>query len=128
VSVRPFAQLLREALARSGLSQRELTRRLGINSTLLSKVLRDQRTLSPEIIDALSEELALRGREREDFRLAALLAHCPAEVATVVRGLQDEVAELRERLVAAFPSSRVAEADPTRRRPGKGRGRRESES
>ena len=89
--VRSFPELLSEALQRAGISQRELARRVGMNSTLLSKAMRRQRTLTAEILGSMCVHLSVPEGERDGFVIAGLLEHCPDEVVERFRRMEQEL-------------------------------------
>lgn len=56
----PLSEQIREAVRRSGLTNGEIARTLGIDKANLGRALRGEQRLSGELMDALGELLDLR--------------------------------------------------------------------
>jgi len=100
--VLPFAVIFQRALERSKLSQRQFALAVPCNQTLVSKVLRQERTPPLDRLDRWMQVLHLPQDERESFRLAALLAHAPPELVKMWTVMESKLAALER---AAAPPS-----------------------
>lgn len=92
--MQPFASQFESALERANLSQREFARLIPCNSTLVSKVIKQQRTPPIDALERWIEVLQLTVEEREPFRVAALLAHAPDELFKRWTDMENRLAKL----------------------------------
>lgn len=83
-----FGEALKRLMSERGLSQRAMATAAGVSQSYIAQVLRGARPVAEERIGPWAEALGLKGRERERFRLLALLTRCPEEVREHVARLE----------------------------------------
>lgn len=85
--------MLKRLLAGKDLSQRSFAEAVGVTQSYIAQAVRGSRPVAVDQVDPWADALGLRGRERERFRLLALLTRCPEEVRGHVARLE---AQLRQ--------------------------------
>ena len=94
----PFAALLRGALLRSGVTQREFAEQCGFSQGLVQALLVGRSNPQGDKIDRMIQVLRLTPTEAHDFRIAAGLAHLPPELRSVLAAQLAEFPKLRAEL------------------------------
>ena len=89
----PLGSFVALRLKADGLSVRAFSRKLGMTSSYISKVLNGTRPVPYDRIGDWSTALGLGGTDAETFRELALLALSPIEVRELVGGLRRELAK-----------------------------------
>jgi transcriptional regulator with XRE-family HTH domain len=87
-SVETFAEMLTRLLAEKGLTQRALADAVGVSQSYVAQQTRGIGTFAADRIEGWADALRLKGRERERFRILALLTHCPEEIRAYVAKLE----------------------------------------
>ena len=85
-----FADMLARLLEARGLTQRAFAEAVGVSQSYVAQMARGIGPFAADRIEGWSDALGLKGRERERFRLLALLTQCPQEI-------RDHVARLEAR-------------------------------
>jgi transcriptional regulator with XRE-family HTH domain len=83
-----FADMLRRLMEARGLSQHAMAKAVGVSQSYVAQMVRGAGPFAEGRIEAWADALDLRGRERERFRLLALLTRCPEEVRAHVARLE----------------------------------------
>jgi transcriptional regulator with XRE-family HTH domain len=95
-----FGELLAHHLAKNGLSQSDLSRRVGDPQAWISQIIKGKRTPPLDRIESWADALHLTGPERERFILEAHLAHCTPVIAARFRQLEATISALEARMDA----------------------------
>lgn len=99
-----FGEILKQSLARSGLSQEGFARAVGAVGPHVNLIIKGKRTPPLDRLDAWADALGLSPEERRTFKFLAGLAHIPDQgvrdlVADELATLRAEVAALRASLL-----------------------------
>jgi transcriptional regulator with XRE-family HTH domain len=99
VSVIPlesFSEMLKKALLKSGLSQREFAKKCGISQGFPPLLLNGKRTPPLDKLEEIMRAVGITDQDRQAFTQAAHLAHAPGEVRGLVNSLRLESAKSRQ--------------------------------
>ena len=83
-----FGEMLKRAMVEKSLTQRAFAEAVGISQSYVAQMLRGVGPFAADRIDGWADVLGLKGRERERFRILALLTHCPEEIREHVARLE----------------------------------------
>lgn len=86
-----FGALLNRAIHARGLSQRGFAAKVGSTGPFISMIVRGQRRVPLERLDAWMRVLELEGVERQEFVVQADLSHCPIRIQRLVAQLRRRV-------------------------------------
>lgn len=88
----PAPELLRAGMDRLGLCVREYARRVGVDASLVSKVLRGERKIPKRSVALWAVVLHLDGASYRDFTLAAHLDRTDPAVREHINALREQLA------------------------------------
>lgn len=96
IPLESFSEILKKALLKSGLSQREFAKKCGISQGFPPLLLNGKRTPPLDKLEEIMRALGLTGQDRQAFTQAAHLAHAPGEVRALVNSLRLDLAKSRQ--------------------------------